>query len=531
MLELNKMKLLLKKYFGYDEFKPLQLEVINNVLAKKDSFVLMPTGGGKSLCYQIPALKFDGLTIVISPLISLMKDQVDALKTNGVLAEYINSTLSLDVIKDIKTRILEGEVKILYITPERLAMKSFRASISTVKVSLVAIDEAHCISEWGHDFRKDYLGLRFLKDYFDNVPVIALTATATQKVKDDILKRLKLNDPKIFISSFDRDNLNLIVREKKNSFAQILALAEKYKDESIIIYCHSRKDTQNLADDLNKYGFKALMYHAGLSDRVRERNQEAFVNDKVNIMVATIAFGMGIDKSNVRLVIHNTFSKSLEGYYQEVGRAGRDGLASECVLFYSKADIKRHEFFIDQMSNSALRTGSRNKLNEMISYCEINSCRRKYLLEYFGEEVLEDNCQGCDICLHIPVIKESDIKKSLIKKPNLFNSDLFKELQNLRKEVAKDNKIVPSHVFGDISLRAMATTLPATEKDFMSISGVSQQKLNDFGEDFLILINEYLMVDEIVNKNQEIIPEDKPVFNKFKKKKKYSINKKWKKSK
>jgi ATP-dependent DNA helicase RecQ len=284
------MELLLKKYFGYDQFRPMQLDIINHVLENKDTLVLMPTGGGKSLCFQIPALILEGLTIVISPLISLMKDQVDALKVNGIDAEYINSTLSTDEIKDIKTRIEKGEVKLLYIAPERLALKNFRSYLEKITISLIAIDEAHCISEWGHDFRKEYSNLKFLKSYFPIVPIIALTATATLKVKKDILKQLKLDNPKIFISSFNRDNLNLIVRPKTNSFAKILCLVEKNKDESIIIYCHSRKDTENLADGLNKYGFKALVYHAGLSTKVRERNQELFINDKANMQQSLLVW-------------------------------------------------------------------------------------------------------------------------------------------------------------------------------------------------------------------------------------------------
>jgi len=323
------MELLLKKYFGYDKFRPMQLDIIKNVLQKKDSLVLMPTGGGKSLCYQIPALKLEGLTIVISPLISLMKDQVDNLKANGINAEYINSTLSFSEIENIKKKIQKKEIKILYIAPERLALEDFKIFLITLQISLIAIDEAHCISEWGHDFRKDYRNLKFLKTIFPNVPIIALTATATLKVRKDILKQLSLINPQIFISSFNRENLNLIVIQKKNTFNKILSLVKKYKNESTIIYCFSRKDTEKIAQRLKENGFEALPYHAGLSNNIRKQNQELFIKDKVNIIVATIAFGMGIDKPDVRLIIHHTFSKSIEGYYQEIGRAGRDGLSSD----------------------------------------------------------------------------------------------------------------------------------------------------------------------------------------------------------
>src|SRR3989344_9190111 len=345
------MELLLKEYFGYDGFRPIQLEIIKHVLEKKDSLVLMPTGGGKSLCYQIPAIKFEGLTIVISPLISLMKDQVDNLKTNGINAEYINSTLSFSEIEEIKKRIQRKEVKILYVAPERLALEDFKIFLTTLQISLIAIDEAHCISEWGHDFRKEYRNLKFLKNLFPNVPIIALTATATEKVKEDILKQLSLENPRIFTSSFNRKNLNLIIMEKKKAFNKILEILRKYKEESSIIYCFSRKDSEKIAQRLRENGFNALPYHAGLDNETRKHNQELFIKDKVNIIVATIAFGMGIDKPDVRLIIHHTFPKTLEGYYQEIGRAGRDGLPSDCILFYSRGDKRKHEFFIDKIES------------------------------------------------------------------------------------------------------------------------------------------------------------------------------------
>ena len=395
------METLLKKHFGYEKFRPHQKEIINNVLEKKDTLVLMPTGGGKSICYQIPALKFNGLTIVISPLISLMKDQVDTLQTKGINAMYINSSLTQTQIKDIKEQILKNEIKILYLAPERLVLKSFKEFILNIKVSLIAIDEAHCISQWGHDFRKDYRNLKYLKEMFKDVPIIALTATATTEVKNDISKQLNLESPKIFTSSFNRKNLNIIIRNKTNSFAQILALLEKNKNEAAIIYCNSRNDTQNLVENLNKYGFKALPYHAGISNKIREKNQEMFINNKIKIIVATIAFGMGIDKSNVRLVIHDTFSKSIESYYQEIGRAGRDGLESNCVLFYSQTDKKKHELFIDRSNNRETRISSNKKLNEMIEFCESSNCRKKHLLKYFGEKLIENNCNKCDICLNL----------------------------------------------------------------------------------------------------------------------------------
>ncbi|MCH7568395.1 MAG: RecQ family ATP-dependent DNA helicase [Nanoarchaeota archaeon] len=496
------MELLLKKYFGYDEFRPMQLDIIKNVLQKKDSLVLMPTGGGKSLCYQIPAIQLEGLTIVISPLISLMKDQVDNLKANGISAEYINSTLSFSEIENIKKKIREKEVKIVYIAPERLALEDFKIFLTTLQISLIAIDEAHCISEWGHDFRKDYRNLKFLKTFFPNVPIIALTATATLKVRKDILKQLSLINPQIFISSFNRENLNLIIMQKKNTFNKILSLIKKHKNESVIIYCFSRKDTEKIAQRLKENGFEALPYHAGLSNQVRKQNQELFIKDKVNIIVATIAFGMGIDKPDVRLVIHHTFPKSIEGYYQEIGRAGRDGLSSDCVLFYSKGDKRKHEFFLDQIQEDMIRSSALDKLNKMMIYCENTSCRRRDILGYFGESFLELNCNGCDICLKLPEIKGAITDKSLIfeevKGGIDYDQVLFEKLRVLRKQIADDRNFPPFIIFGDVSLREMSFYFPKDDKEFLRINGVGQQKLNDFGESFLKVINDYTRENSIV---------------------------------
>lgn len=410
------MKQILKTYFGYDEFRPLQEEIIKCVLAKKDCFVLMPTGGGKSLCYQLPALKLAGLTLVISPLIALMKDQVDALKTNGIETEYINSSLSAVEIQQIQEKILAGKVKILYVAPERLMLDIFQKFLMSVKIELIAVDEAHCISQWGHDFRPDYRNLKYLKSKFPNIPIIALTATATMKVREDIIKQLSLDNHKLFISSFDRENLTMIIRRKKRTFDKLLRLVQKHKNESTIIYCFSRKDTEKIAMNLQTEGFNALPYHAGLNSETRKKNQDLFIKDEVSIMVATIAFGMGIDKPDIRLVVHYTFPKTIEGYYQEIGRAGRDGLPSECVLFYSYGDARKHEFFIDQMEDAVEQEKSREKLKQVIEYCEATVCRRKLVLGYFGEEYIlsqrsssgdnfdekdskKNGCGACDICL------------------------------------------------------------------------------------------------------------------------------------
>ncbi len=393
------MKNLLKAYFGYDDFKPMQLEIINSILQNQDTFIHMPTGGGKSLCYQFPALKFQGLTLVISPLIALMKDQVDGLKANGISAEFINSSLSYTDIIEIQYKIYQGEIKILYVAPERLAQDSFKKFLKTLNLSLIAVDEAHCISEWGHEFRPDYRNLKNLRIMFPKIPIAALTATATKKVREDIINQLSLNNPKIFVSSCNRENLNLIVMKKKNSFDKILELLKKHENESVIIYCFSRRETEKMAGDLINQGYKAVFYHAGLNDKTRKKNQELFIKDNVQIITATIAFGMGIDKPNVRMVVHCTFPKTIEGYYQEIGRAGRDGLKSDCVMFYASGDRRKHDFFINQIENEKTREHQKAKLKEMIDYAESLTCRKKYILNYFGEEFSNEKCNACDICL------------------------------------------------------------------------------------------------------------------------------------
>ncbi|KGK99578.1 ATP-dependent DNA helicase RecQ [Methanococcoides methylutens] len=389
----------LQKYFGYSEFRPLQEDIINDVLNKKDTFVLMPTGGGKSICYQIPALMMDGIAIVVSPLISLMKDQVDGLVSNGISAAYLNSTLSHREVQETTRAILDGNLKILYVAPERLCMKSTLDLLSYVNVSLFAIDEAHCISQWGHDFRPEYHRLGFLKEKFPDVPVIGLTATATPKVKDDTIKLLKLKSPSVYVASFNRSNLTYDIRPKKDSYGDLVKYIQGQAGNSGIIYCNSRKSVESISKKLNNKGFHTLPYHAGLSDSKRHEHQERFIRDDVDIIVATVAFGMGIDKPNVRFVIHYDLPKNIEGYYQETGRGGRDGLECECILYFSRGDWYKIKYFIDQMSKKSERDIATVKLRDMIDYCESTTCRRKVLLSYFGEELESDYCGGCDVCL------------------------------------------------------------------------------------------------------------------------------------
>jgi len=390
---------LLKSHFGFDRFLPLQEEIIQGVVAGRDTLVLMPTGGGKSLCYQLPALCFNGLTLVVSPLIALMKDQVDALNANGIAASFINSTLSSAEIARVEEQARTGGLKLLYAAPERLALPEFRKFLHSIELSLIAVDEAHCISEWGHDFRPEYRNLKALRREFQAVPVIALTATATKKVREDIVGQLDLQDAERFISSFNRANLRYTVEPKSNSRPSLLQLLGQHQNESSIIYCFSRKDTESMAADLVSHGFKALPYHAGLDPVIRQETQEKFIRDQVPIIVATIAFGMGINKPDIRLVVHHDLPKTLEGYYQETGRAGRDGLPSECVLFFSYSDKIKQDFFIDQIVDDAQRETARQKLAQILRFAEIQSCRRKFLLEYFGERWDQANCGGCDVCL------------------------------------------------------------------------------------------------------------------------------------
>ena len=592
----NNLYAVLKSRFGYDSFREHQEEIIGNVLAGRDSLVLMPTGGGKSLCYQLPALVFRGVTLVVSPLIALMKDQVDALNHRGIAARYINSSLSAFEIERVRSQLLAGQVRILYVAPERLALPAFRRFLSDLNLSLIAIDEAHCISEWGHEFRPEYRNLRQLRNDFPSVPVIALTATATERVRQDILGQLRLQDGQIFLSSFNRPNLAYSVQAKGRTWAQLTYLLDDRRGQSTIVYCFSRQETEDLAGFLNDRGLSARPYHAGLDADTRRRNQEEFIRDRVSVIVATIAFGMGIDKPDIRLVVHYGLPRSIEGYYQETGRAGRDGLPSDCVLFFSYADKAKQEHFVNQMEDASERHNTREKLARMVELAQLPTCRRRFMLEYFGEQWTKERCGGCDVCLesrgrfdatevvqkilsavirtgerfgaqHViqvltgsrekrvlelghdklsvygiardvgrsqlreiigqlqanglleraesefPILLVSDEGRSFLNERRTlmlprpqsaegggrsaaqaaadYDEGLFEDLRALRRRLADDRDVPPYVVFGDASLRHMASAMPGSKEEFLDIHGVGRVKAEEYGDTFLEAIQRY----------------------------------------
>ena len=395
----------LKKHFGYDQFRPLQREIIEDALAGRDAFVLMPTGGGKSLCFQLPALMRDGLTIVVSPLIALMKDQVDALQTSGISATYLNSTLNREEAKARWRGLHHGQYRMLYVAPERLMLETFLERALNWDIAQFAIDEAHCISEWGHDFRPEYRELKKLRKHLPDVPIMALTATATERVRADIIKELNLRDARAYVASFNRPNLTYRVIPKTAAYEQLLTFIRSRPNDSGIIYCASRKSTESVARHLNEDGISAKPYHAGLTTAERTKHQDTFLRDDVRVVTATIAFGMGINKPNVRFVVHYDLPKNLESYYQETGRAGRDGLPSECVLLFSPGDVAKQRHFIDEKTETEARI-ARAQLQQMVHYAETRECRRATLLEYFGETYPANmttsrsvSCDSCDNCL------------------------------------------------------------------------------------------------------------------------------------
>lgn len=492
---------LLKQYFGYAVFRPLQQEIIEHSLRGKDTLAVMPTGGGKSLCYQLPALVRTGITIVVSPLISLMKDQVEQLHGRGIDAVCLNSTLSRNVYRESVHTIRSGAAKLLYVSPETLLRPSTLSLLESVPLSCLTIDEAHCISEWGHDFRPEYRQIAAVRKRFPDICCLALTATATPRVQKDIRSTLGFGESDTFIASFDRKNLFLEIIAKTDPLYQIEDYIRRQDSSSGIIYCFSRNQVETLAAALLDAGLSVRPYHAGLPAEIRHRNQELFIRNEVKIMVATIAFGMGIDKPNVRFVIHHDLPKNVESYYQQIGRAGRDGLPAGCLLLYSARDVKKIIYFINKMKRKEQRV-ARAHLRKMVALSETKSCRRIPLLTYFGEKAPSSRCGMCDNCcagrsgapqrsLSASSCSEQPAPPSCRPARLDYDEELFEILRSKRMQLAEQRGLPPYSIFPDRSLIEMSARQPKTASDMLEIHGVGRQRMRRYGSLFLDLIDTY----------------------------------------